>query len=685
MKKYNLVPAAGTCFDDAKLLDIADGSWPDMTEVDNHVDTCISCRELLALAVSGSSMPKNVGRYTPYRLVGQGGFGVVYAAEDPLLAREVAIKIIDKRMIDAARCLAEAQDLAKVKNPHVLSVFDVIESDTHVAIVTELLQDAVPIDAWARNKPRDVIAQAMRDVCQGIAAIHQVGLRHGDIKPANIVLEGSRVVVIDLGLASRGGGTPRYMSPKKLQSGSDPGEDVYALGQVLQELTSGCEMFSGAEGPSHLMELKRKEVASDLVAAAAMRGEYSNVQKLAQALEPPKKSRRQLALLLLFVGIVAVITAIFTRESSSIGWGCMDNVSRAYEHHQSARVLKTASALCVRGGITKPQQQCLENPALDPATCQYSDDSSQSANAGLVAIKQARLATAAGNLKEARGWLAKSEGIQRAHVVTPAKLQVENLLLDGELNAHEGNLEVAIERLKKANSLDGTRSDILTALANAYRLSGSLDKSLSLHKRALALDEEAGREKSLARHFHNIGGVFRMKLHFTDALAFYRRSLALKEAPLDRALTMNSIGITQLAMDDWRLSVATLAKGRRIVRGTGHEVEALINYNFALASKQGRKVVACREAALVATSLFTALRGRASDQAVQARELAQQCRRERLNREYPPKLKTSVPGGNTLYEHQKPLTSPRNPPNPTVAPKRTPPPAGSTQYFHDGA
>jgi hypothetical protein len=198
--------------------------------------------------------------------VGEGSFGEVWRAYDPTLDREVALKLRLAERESAAesdglgRWLDEARRLASVHHPHVLTVHGVAEHDGRVGMWTELVRGETLTDR-VRDEgplgPREVAALGA-DLCAALAEVHRVGLVHGDVKPANVMLEPAtedsgkpRVVLMDFGAAhdwrwraSRGfaisTGTPLVMAPEVLAGGeATPAADLYSLGVVLFHLLTG--------------------------------------------------------------------------------------------------------------------------------------------------------------------------------------------------------------------------------------------------------------------------------------------------------------------------------------------------------------------------------------------------------------------------------------------------------------
>jgi eukaryotic-like serine/threonine-protein kinase len=187
-----------------------------------------------------------LGHYTLRTLIGAGGMGQVFAATDNRLERTVALKVIrpDRRASSAARArlLREAQALAALQHPNVVTVHDVGADGEQVYLAMELVEGPT-LDRWLLAAPRGW--RAIRDVFvaagRGLAAAHAAGIVHRDFKPNNVIVGAGRVVVVDFGLARAAAdaadapheasphdalgvaltgtgervGTPRYMAPEQ--------------------------------------------------------------------------------------------------------------------------------------------------------------------------------------------------------------------------------------------------------------------------------------------------------------------------------------------------------------------------------------------------------------------------------------------------------------------------------------
>jgi len=197
-------------------------------------------------------------------LLGQGGFAAVFRAHDPLLERDVAIKVLDPSLaVDAAReeqFLHEARTIAAAEHPHIVPLYSAESSGGLLYLVMRLLPGQSLKDRIAEGKlPAAEAARIALECARALAAAHAVGVVHRDIKPGNILLDANgNATVTDFGIAlvtSRPGarellgsstGTPLYMSPEQsLGEPVDGRSDVYALGVVLYEMLTGTCPFLG--------------------------------------------------------------------------------------------------------------------------------------------------------------------------------------------------------------------------------------------------------------------------------------------------------------------------------------------------------------------------------------------------------------------------------------------------------
>jgi eukaryotic-like serine/threonine-protein kinase len=202
------------------------------------------------------------GRYVLREVLGTGGMATAWRARDEVLGREVAVKVLSARYAADPGFLArfdrEARHAAGLSHPRLVTVFDCGVDGQLPFIVMELV---------AGRTLRQVLDQAgmlaageavriAAAVCEALAVAHAAGLVHRDITPANIVLAGAEVKVLDFGIARAGGGTgvtgtavvlgtAAYLSPEQASGRpAGPQADLYSLGCVLFEMLTGAPPFS---------------------------------------------------------------------------------------------------------------------------------------------------------------------------------------------------------------------------------------------------------------------------------------------------------------------------------------------------------------------------------------------------------------------------------------------------------
>jgi tetratricopeptide (TPR) repeat protein len=210
-----------------------------------------------------------IGRYKMRRLVGTGGMGVVVAAHDPELDREVAIKIVSGD--EAARPIREAQAMAKLSHPNVVQVYEVVRLGARTAIVMELVAGE-ELGAWVKDRPWREIVDAYAQACRGLAAAHRVDIVHRDFKPSNALVDKDGVVrVTDFGLAHASkdtpldsAGTPAYMAPEQHRRGDvDARTDQWSVACSLYEALYGRRPFEGSTRSELAASVTRGEIAAE--------------------------------------------------------------------------------------------------------------------------------------------------------------------------------------------------------------------------------------------------------------------------------------------------------------------------------------------------------------------------------------------------------------------------------------
>jgi serine/threonine protein kinase/ABC-type branched-subunit amino acid transport system substrate-binding protein len=235
-------------------------------------NTAVDGPETASSAGAEAWVGRTLGKYQVTSVLGRGAMGVVLKAHDPLIERDVAIKILaDHLTADAtarARLLAEAKAAGKINHPNVVAIYEICPQEMTTYLVLEYVPGGC-LEVTSQQALSVVEAtQALIDACKGVGAAHTAGLIHRDIKPANFMraADGS-IKVADFGLAKTTGGssrdftqtgmlvgTPFYMSPEQCEAKPlDPRSDIYSLGATYYSLLTGKSPFSASESVPQLM------------------------------------------------------------------------------------------------------------------------------------------------------------------------------------------------------------------------------------------------------------------------------------------------------------------------------------------------------------------------------------------------------------------------------------------------
>ncbi|HKU25223.1 MAG TPA: serine/threonine-protein kinase, partial [Candidatus Sulfotelmatobacter sp.] len=235
-----------------------------------------------------------LGPYEILSALGAGGMGEVYRGRDTRLDRTVALKILPSHLSEDAeakqRFDREARTISSLNHPHICTLFDVGHHDGIDYLVMEYLEGETLADSLRKGPlPIERILQYGMEICQGLERAHRSGIVHRDLKPGNVILTKIGAKIMDFGLAkaavisppassnlsitlstpaqaqpltARGTvlGTFQYMSPEQLEGKeADPRSDIFSLGAVLYEMTTGKRAFEGKSAVSVAAAILEKE------------------------------------------------------------------------------------------------------------------------------------------------------------------------------------------------------------------------------------------------------------------------------------------------------------------------------------------------------------------------------------------------------------------------------------------
>jgi serine/threonine-protein kinase len=225
------------------------------------------------------------GRYRIIGLLGRGGMGEVYRATDLMLGQSVALKFLPQEAASNPRLLerfhGEVRVARQVSHPNVCRVYDIGEIEGMPFISMEYVDGEDLADLLLRigRLPADKALETARKLCAGLAAAHDRGVIHRDLKPQNIMMnKRGDVVIMDFGLAAIAdqlsgaevrNGTPAYMAPEQLKGSEVTARsDIYALGLVLYEIFTGRKPFD-AKNARQLLELEESSHLPSMSSAGA--------------------------------------------------------------------------------------------------------------------------------------------------------------------------------------------------------------------------------------------------------------------------------------------------------------------------------------------------------------------------------------------------------------------------------
>jgi serine/threonine-protein kinase len=220
------------------------------------------------------ALPEKIGKYTIERLIGRGGMSVVYQGRDPEIQRQVALKVVEKTLLEEnerhiilTRFKYEAQAAGRLIHPRIVTIFEYGEDEVNAFIAMELVRGDSVHELLLRE-PQPAL-ERVRDVVlpllDALEYSHDQGVIHRDIKPSNILIgENDQIKVSDFGIAriessalTQYGlvvGTPFYMSPEQcMGEDTDARTDIYSAGVIAYELLTGRRPFPGKGSNASVM------------------------------------------------------------------------------------------------------------------------------------------------------------------------------------------------------------------------------------------------------------------------------------------------------------------------------------------------------------------------------------------------------------------------------------------------
>ena len=572
------------------------GSIAEVLEV---LEIPADAEETRALPPVGSAPeePRRWGDFQLLQRLGKGAFGEVWRAWDPVLEREVALKLLLPRDLNPeqefASVVAEARAMARVRHPNIVPVYGVDRREDRVGLWSDFvrgrtLSQRVRSDGVLSASETMAMGSAL---CQALTAVHHAGLLHRDIKASNAMLdEDGRVLLMDFGLsqdlriAGDVAGTPNYMAPE-LRAGEPPTvrSDLYAMGVLLLFLATGTYPLS-APGPAATPA--DWKLTGDDLSVASLRA------IIATATHPDPQHR--------FPSAAAMGQALATALDAKPAGG--DAMHSPYRR-RAAGWLGAILGVLVLAGLFL----VFVLPRLRPAVTGEPDASSPAYQDYLAAEAAFDRYDKPGNtqkaidlyqktLRRAPDFALAEAGLARADwrmyldtsdpkvgegghagggpsgrnqsALAPVQMTL------GDIHVDQGQFGLGMQELEKAESLDPHNADVHTALAEAYRQQGRLVDAKNEYQAAidLAPDEwrwpyllgamqidtgdypgaEASLQSALqktpdnARVLYDLGLAYRKQGRFAEARSAYEKAIAIEP----RGDTIMALGMVMLLQGD---------------------------------------------------------------------------------------------------------------------------------------
>ncbi len=582
-KETDAVTQAVGCPDPETLARYAESALePSAAElVRTHLDGCVPCREVLVTLVRsshpspgpGGDSPWDVplpgtmlGRYRVTGTRGAGGMGVVLSAYDPQLDRQIALKLLrpdassDTPERSHQRLVREAQLMARVRHPNVVTVHDVVLEGTRVVIAMELVQGQTLRD-WLEVKPRSrtEILSVFNAAARGLEAAHAAGVVHRDFKPDNVLVdERGQVLVSDFGLAwsqtapglsvdrhadtstmasglSRASatiGTPAYMAPEQLLGEPiDARADQFSYCVALFEALEHARPFEGNTVKELLtaMDAGRtrpmaRAVPAQLVEAlqrGLSRAPADRFPSMGALVEQLRERSRapHVAAMGVVLGAALVSGIVWTNQQTKCGqtqarlqavW------SRAREDDVIARLGRQLSAERAASVGATMREAIASLESAWSSVCARTDETSARTRTCLEArVQQAEVTATV---------LALPQTEPRAVLSLSAKLEGADACLAGEL------LTLLPPPASEATLATIREARVAAMTADAARLSGKLDDAGAHAKRAVELSRTTGWRPVEADALLASAQVSRARGRFDEAEAGLTEALLAAEA-----------------------------------------------------------------------------------------------------------------------------------------------------------
>ncbi|MEU4625637.1 serine/threonine-protein kinase [Actinoplanes sp. NPDC023801] len=244
------------------------------------------------------------GRFRLRDRLGAGGMSVVWRAHDEVLGRDVAVKVLSPGLARDLAVLthirAEARAVARLRHPNIVEVYDYGEAGALPYLVMEVAEGRTLAQLLTAGAlPWQTAVVIVAQVAAALAAAHDRSVVHRDVKPANVVVSGARVKLLDFGISALSGdddrktghllGTPAYLAPERLEHGLvRPSTDVYALGLLLYRSLAGRLPWT-ASTATQMLRAHRYQEPADLPRIAGLPAEMADLCRRCLSKDPARR------------------------------------------------------------------------------------------------------------------------------------------------------------------------------------------------------------------------------------------------------------------------------------------------------------------------------------------------------------------------------------------------------------
>jgi serine/threonine protein kinase/tetratricopeptide (TPR) repeat protein len=512
----------------------------------------LAAKVIPMMADDRSALGRHVGPYRLVDVLGEGGMGVVYHAEQTApIHRDVALKIVPFGM-DTARVIArfesERQALAMMNHPYIAQALEAgAGEDGRPYFVMELVRGEPVTDYCAREKPSLAIRlKLFLQICEAIQHAHQRGIIHRDLKPSNVLLtkQGPEVVpkIIDFGIAKAIGeaegklllstmdgqivGTPEYMSPEQagvIDAGLDTRTDVYSLGVMLYELVSGKRPYELKKRTAIELEraMRTPPTPPSQVSRTGGNPEANNQKPKTGAAVLQRGTERDIDA----VALMAMERLPDDRYASVEQLA--DDVRRVLEHRPVRARTQT---------WTYRAEKFVRRNAGGVATAALVVVLIASGAIGIVGQRNRALASEQRALTEAtraRAEAAKASEVSRFLIdlfreSDPANARGANVTARELLDRGAARLSTELA------SQDAVRATLMDTIGVVYRMLGMTSESEKIAADALAIRRRAlGTEHAdIAQSLDHLGELARDRSRYEEAAQFHRDALAMRRTLL---------------------------------------------------------------------------------------------------------------------------------------------------------